>query len=422
MNILILLKSFNYPPRNGGDQAVFNAINRLKDDVHFHLIGTDGSVKGIESMMAFQADNPSIPTRVYDLGKKDKYQRIKKKFNRISNYINNRNGNKTIVDMQLLDVYDAQLDYYYNFYKYLNEYISKNNIDIIQSEFHFTLGFLKGITAPVRKVFIQHEIQFIVEYQRLMQRQHTEEDVYFYKLQRQQEINAMNACDAIITLSPDDKNKLIDNGVHAPIFASFAQITLHDIKIKYPVKINNRLVFIGPESHMPNKQGMKWFLDDVFPLVRNKIPDIKVDVIGRWSEDTIKEWKAKNQAVDFLGFVEDLPQAISNSILIVPLFQGSGIRMKILEACNIGIPFVATSIGAEGLDFTSNENCFIADEADIFAKDVVTLINNNQLANEFINKCVCHIRNKYSNERFVESRMKCYLKVLDKNGTASTMD
>ena len=116
MNILILLKSFNYPPRNGGDQAVFNAINRLKDDVHFHLIGTDGSVKGIESMMAFQADNPSIPTRVYDLGKKDKYQRIKKKFNRISNYINNRNGNKTIVDMQLLDVYDAQLDYYYNFY------------------------------------------------------------------------------------------------------------------------------------------------------------------------------------------------------------------------------------------------------------------------------------------------------------------
>ena len=161
MNILILLKSCNYPPRNGGDQAVSNAINRLKDDVHFHLIGTDGSVKGIESMMAFQADNPSIPTRVYDLGKKDKYQRIKKKFNRISNYINNRNGNKTIVDMQLLDVYDAQLDYYYNFYKYLNEYISKNNIDIIQSEFHFTLGFLKGITAPVRKVFVQHEIQFI---------------------------------------------------------------------------------------------------------------------------------------------------------------------------------------------------------------------------------------------------------------------
>ena len=422
MNILILLKSFNYPPRNGGDQAVFNAINRLKNDVHFHLIGTDGAVEGIESIAAFQSDYPSIPSHVYDLGKKDKYQKIKKKCNRISNYINNRNGNKVKVDMQLLDAYDAQLDYYYDFYKYLNEYISKNNIDIIQSEFHFTLGFLKGITAPVKRVFVQHEIQFVVEYQRLMQRQHTKEDVYFYRLQRQQEINAMNACDAIITLSPDDKNKLIDNGVHAPIFASFAQISLHDIKITFPVKITKRLVFIGPESHMPNKQGMRWFLDEVLPLVRKEIPEIKVDVIGRWSEDTVKEWKEKYQTIEFLGFVDDLSHAISNRILIVPLFQGSGIRMKILEACNIGIPFVATSIGAEGLGFTDRENCFIADEADVFAKDVVTLINNNHLANDFINKSVCHIRNKFSDERFVESRMKCYLKLLEKNEKTCTMD
>lgn len=393
MNILILLKSFNYPPRNGGDQAVFNAIDRLKDNVHFHLIGTDGSVEGIESMKAFQSDYPSIPAHVYDLGKEDKYQRIKKKCNRISNFINNRNGNKVKVDMQFLNVFDAQLDYYYDFYKYVNEYISKNNIDIIQAEFHFTLGFLKGIVVSVRKVFVHHEIQFVVEHQRLMQRQHTKEDVYFYKQQRQQEINALNACDAIITLSQDDKMKLIANGVHAPVFASFAQITLHDIKINIPVSINKRLVFIGPESHMPNKQGMKWFLDEVFPLVRNEIPDLKVDVIGRWSEDTIIRWKEKYQAVDFLGFVDNLPQTISNSILIVPLFQGSGIRMKILEACNIGIPFVSTSIGAEGLGFTSGENCFIADEADTFAKDVVTLINNNHLANDFINKSVCHIRN-----------------------------
>lgn len=422
MNILILLKSFNYPPRNGGDQAVFNAIDRLKDNVHFHLIGTDGSVEGIESMKAFQSDYPSIPAHVYDLGKEDKYQRIKKKCNRISNFINNRNGNKVKVDMQFLNVFDAQLDYYYDFYKYVNEYISKNNIDIIQAEFHFTLGFLKGIVVSVRKVFVHHEIQFVVEHQRLMQRQHTKEDVYFYKQQRQQEINALNACDAIITLSQDDKMKLIANGVHAPVFASFAQITLHDIKINIPVSINKRLVFIGPESHMPNKQGMKWFLDEVFPLVRNEIPDLKVDVIGRWSEDTIIRWKEKYQAVDFLGFVDNLPQTISNSILIVPLFQGSGIRMKILEACNIGIPFVSTSIGAEGLGFTSGENCFIADEADTFAKDVVTLINNNHLANDFINKSVCHIRNKFSDEQFVESRMKCYLKLLEKNGKACTMD
>lgn len=409
MKILILLKSFNYPPRNGGDQAVFNAINRLKENLQFHLISTDGSDNGHKSLEAFHQVYPSIPAHIYDLGSKDKYQRIKRKCNRISNYINNRNGNEQKVKMQLLNVYDAQLDYYYNFYKYLNGYIQDNKIDILQAEFHFTLGFLKGIVAPVKKVFVQHEIQFVVEKQRLMQRRYTDEELYFYRQQRQQEVNAMNACDAIITLSSEDKETLIDNGVHTPIFASFAQITLHNIEIKYPIRIKKRLVFIGPESHMPNKQGLKWFLDEVFPIVRKSIPETTLNIIGRWSDDTATNWRNTYKGVvEFLGFVEDLPKAVSNSILIVPLFQGSGIRMKILEACNIGIPFVATSIGAEGLGFTSGKNCFIADDARAFADKVSHLLEDNDLANNFVRRSVDHIRCNFSNERFIESRMDCY--------------
>lgn len=412
MNVLILLKSFNYPPRNGGDQAVFNAINRLMGEVQFHLISTDGSDNGKKSIAAFQHDHPLIPSYIYNLGKKDKYQRIKSKIERISNYINNRNGNKKIVDMRLLDSYDAQLDYYFGFYRYLNEYIVRNKIDVMQSEFHFTLGFLKGISVPVKKVFVQHEIQFVVEYQRLIQHAHTKEDVYFYQQQRQQEINAMNACDAIITLSKDDKDRLIQNGVHAPVFASFAQITLHDVKINYPLGIKKRLVFIGPESHMPNKQGLKWFLEEVFPIVRKKIPDVTLEIIGRWSNPTIDEWKSLFQGINFLGYVEELPSAIAQSVLIVPLFQGSGIRMKILEACNVGIPFVSTTIGAEGLGFTDGENCFITNDANNFADDIVQLITDVNLADQFVERSVSYIRNNFSDEKFVESRMKCYKNII----------
>lgn len=420
MKILILLKSFNYPPRNGGDQAVFNAIDRLSGTVQFHLIGTDGSDCGRRSMASFCEEHPRIPGHIFDLSKKDSYQRLKYKCNRVSNFLNNRSGNKAMVDMRLVGMYDARLDYYFGFYKYLNEYIVKNKIDIVQAEFHFTLGYLKGISVPVKKVFVQHEIQFVVERQRLMQRRHTDDEVYFYQQQRQQEINAMNACDAIITLSQDDKDKLIANGVHAPIYASFAQITLHDVDVTYPIEIKRRLVFIGPESHIPNKQGLAWFLDEVFPVIKKRIPDVTLSIIGRWSSLTMDEWKRRYSGVDFLGYVDNLPAAISGSVLIVPLFQGSGIRMKILEACNAGIPFVSTSIGAEGLGFVTGKNCFIDDTAEGFANDVHALLSNRKLANEFVMNSIGHIRSCFSDNVFSETRMRCYKETIGVYGSETT--
>lgn len=408
MRILILLKSFNYPPRNGGDQAVFNAINRLAPFVQFHLIGLDGSDTGKKSVAAFQAAYPQIPSCIYDLNTHDTYQRVADKCQRISNFVNNRNGNKASVDMLHLREYAPRLDYHYGLFKFLNQYILENQIDIVQGEFHFILGFLSGISAPVKKVFVAHELQYVVEHQRLLQREHSVDDVFYYEHLRRQELNAMNACDAIITLSKDDKEKLIRNGIHAPVFASFAQISLKEREIEYPVAIKERVVFIGPESHMPNKQGMQWFLEQVFPKIQQKHPHVKLDIIGRWSESTIHEWKTSYRNVDFLGYVDDLEATIANSILIVPLFQGSGIRMKILEACNAGIPFVATPIGAEGLGFEDEQNCFIKDHPQDFAASVIRLMEDNQLANRYIENSMAHIRKHFSDDSFVESRLTCY--------------
>ena len=408
MKILILLKSFNYPPLNGGDQAVFNAIACMVAHVQYHLISTDASASGCNSADAFRNDFPQIPVHVYDLETADRYQKVTNCCQRLFNFINNRTGNRRIVQMRLLKGYDAQLDYYDRFYHFLNNYIRDNNIDIIQSEFSFTLGWLKGITGAVKRVFVQHEIQFIVNHQRLLQRIYTQDDVYYYEQERQQEINALNCCDAVITLSKDDCQKLIRNGVHTPVFASFAQIRLQEMEIKYPVQMKKQLVFIGPETHEPNRQGLQWFLDHVWPLILKEEPEVTIAIIGRWSAATVNSWQQQYQGTRFTGFVDNLVSSIAGSILIVPLFQGSGIRMKILEACNIGIPFVSTTIGAEGLGFTDGVDCFIRDEAHEFTIKTLQLLRDNTLANLFIERCVKHIRDEFSDERFVESRIRCY--------------
>lgn len=407
MRVLVLLKSFNYPPRNGGDQAVCSAIAKMASCTDYHLISTDGTQSGRETIESFKKDFPSIPATIYPINEKLLYQKIYDKALRISNFINNRNGNRLSVNLRRIH-YDARIDYNNEFYRFLNEYVVTNSIDVVQGEFQFTLGWLKGIVAPCKKVFVHHELQYVVNYQRLMQHNHTDDDLWFYKQQKQQEINALNACDAIITLSEDDANKLRSEGVHTPIFPSFAQIKLHNVEINYPVNIKKRLVFIGPETHEPNRQGMQWFLEKVWSRVLSHEPSTELAVIGKWTDFTKESWCSRYKNVQFLGFVDDLVSAIKESILIVPLFQGSGIRMKILEACNIGIPFVATTIGAEGLGFTDEVDSFIEDEPEEFANKVLRLIQETDLANEFIEKSVTHIRTNFSNERFVSTRTKCY--------------
>lgn len=410
MKILILLKSFNYPPKNGGDQAVFNAIAKLNLSVNFHLLSTDGSVSGLTSLNNFRKDYPNIPSGVYDLNKKDNYQKIYNICKRISNYINKRNGNAHIVDTVPSTCYDAQTDYYYNFYFFLNSYIRQYSIDIIQSEFSLTLGWLQGITGNVKKVFIQHEIQYVVNYQRLIDSKKEIDDklLFKYNIEKQQEINAMNACDAIITLSRDDKDKLINDGVHTPIYSSFAQVTLKKISIEYPIKLKKQLVFIGPETHEPNKHGLLWFLKEVFPLVLKEEKSIKLNIIGKWSEKTINEWKSKYSNINFLGYVENFENTIKDSILIVPIFHGSGIRMKILEACNAGIPFVSTTIGAEGLGFINGVNCFISDDKNIFAHNIIKLMQDKYLASNFVKSSLIHIKNNFNDNIFKQSRLDCY--------------
>lgn len=408
MKILLLLGTFNYPPLNGGDQALFNAINKLHSYVDFHLISVVESDMQEVNLDAFRSAYPDIQASTYVLDPRESYRRVSTFFHRLSNAINRRMGNEDTVNIQSTSVYEPQFPLLNDFYLYINKYIEDNKIDMVQSEFWFTLGRLTGVTSNVKRVFVQHEIQYVVNYQRLRQRNYKDSDLWQYEAMRRSEINAMNACDAIITLSQDDKRRLLNDGIHTPIFASFAQLQFDDLDLDGKCLKCRKLVFIGPESHIPNRHGMEWFLNNVWSLVVAKHEDIELDIIGKWSDKTIKDWSERYSNINFLGFVDDLKDSLKGSILIVPIFQGSGIRMKILEACNLGAPVVSSTIGAEGLGLTDGVNAFITDNAQIFADDILTLIESSDISTQFVVRANEHIVNNFSDKKFIESRMKCY--------------
>ncbi|MBV9225931.1 MAG: glycosyltransferase [Acidobacteriaceae bacterium] len=129
------------------------------------------------------------------------------------------------------------------------------------------------------------------------------------------------------------------------------------------------LVFIGSMDWMPNVDGMRWFLSDVFPLIRQERPDCRLAIVGRNPPQALLD-AAKDPQITVTGTVPDVrPFLWQSALSIVPLRVGGGTRLKIFEAMAAGTPVVSTTIGAEGLPVRHGETVQIADTAQQFAAE-----------------------------------------------------
>ena len=138
------------------------------------------------------------------------------------------------------------------------------------------------------------------------------------------------------------------------------------------------LVFVGSMDWMPNIDGMRWFLAQVFPLIRKEKPDCRLAIVGRNPSQALLE-AAKDPAITVTGTVPDVrPFLWQSALSVVPLRVGGGTRLKIFEAMAAGTPVVSTTIGAEGLPVRHGETIQIADTAEQFAADCLRLLAHSQ--------------------------------------------
>ncbi len=134
------------------------------------------------------------------------------------------------------------------------------------------------------------------------------------------------------------------------------------------------LVFVGSMDWMPNVDGMRWFLSDVFPLILKEKPDCRLAIVGRNPPQTLLD-AAKDHHVTVTGTVPDVrPFLWQSALSIVPLRIGGGTRLKIFEAMAAGTPVVSTTIGAEGLPVHHGETIRIGDTARQFAAECLQLL------------------------------------------------
>lgn len=120
------------------------------------------------------------------------------------------------------------------------------------------------------------------------------------------------------------------------------------------------LFTLGAMNWIPNQEGVRWFLEKVWPDVHKQFPFVKYFLAGRAMPDWMLNLDMPNVIVE--GEIEDAAGFYdAHSVMVVPLFSGSGIRIKIIEGMAAGKTIISTSVGAEGIDYTAQNNILIAD-------------------------------------------------------------
>ena len=137
------------------------------------------------------------------------------------------------------------------------------------------------------------------------------------------------------------------------------------------------LSFIGSLDWMPNLEGLEWFIQKVMPKVRKRFPNIKLHIAGRNMPKHLLKHKGENIVVH--GEVESSTDFLNqHSVMIVPLFSGSGMRAKIIEAMSLGKITLTTSLGLEGIDATEDEEVLVANTEEAFMNQIEFCIKNKE--------------------------------------------
>jgi len=137
------------------------------------------------------------------------------------------------------------------------------------------------------------------------------------------------------------------------------------------------LLFLGGMHWPPNAEGVRWFVSEIWPRVREQIPAARLQIIGKSPPPEL----SLAPGVIAPGYVDDVtPYWCNSRAFIVPLRAGGGMRVKILDAWARGLPVISTTIGAEGIKCQDGEDILIADTPGDFANAVVRVLSEEALA------------------------------------------
>lgn len=175
------------------------------------------------------------------------------------------------------------------------------------------------------------------------------------------------------------------------------------------IRISNKkqLVFIGKMSYPPNNSAVLWFIENVWSEVIERVPNARFYVVGKEPSDELVELANRYDSVTVTGLVDDVePYYKEVSAVVVPVENGGGVKVKLLEALGHGCLVIATANGVKGTDFVPNEHLLIANSAEKYVEYCVEALNNPEEFISIRSSVLKKMKREYSWETIVKKYEK----------------
>lgn len=216
--------------------------------------------------------------------------------------------------------------------------------------------------------------------------------LHWISITKEQEIEAISKFDAVIAIQHEE----------ADIFRSIVNVPVltvaHAVKVN-PVSqcsINRSAVGFVASDSQANCDGIRWFIDNVLPLVLYELPDICLYIAGGVCQKLIN---LPNDHIKIWGYIDSLADFYSSvDIIINPVFSGGGLKIKNVEALAFGVPLITTTLGAQGLIFDESPPFAIANSSHEFFKETLSFLSNIEVRADFLNRGLVFIDKYFSPE------------------------
>ena len=298
----------------------------------------------------------------------------------------------------------------------LIDILTTETFDIIQFESLYLTSYINLIKqySSARLVLRAHNIEHLI-WQRLAQETTLPVNKlylkYLAKSLKSYELTVMNELDGIATITHNDEERFRNLGCKIMVGTIPFGISYPAVIEPDDIPQQKTLFHIGSMNWLPNQEGIRWFLKECWPQIHVKFPDVRLVLAGR----EMPKWMLNTSVsgVEIKGEVPDSSQFMcENGIMVVPLFSGSGVRVKIIEAMALGKTVITTSLGAEGIKCEHRKNILIADTPDEFLEAVITCFTDPELAQQIGENARIYIQENHLMEKVSMITKKYYQQLI----------
>ena len=384
MNFVVLSPEIPVPANTGGRICVYERLRYLSESNNVYFFSVTDTIVGDSVKMALGA-----------MCKEVHFYNRSSFIHRISSMLNLWKGPYACVSRT-----------FYKMKKDIERCCHVNSIDYIIVEFPQMLGNISANLFTANNVILElHNIEYVTL-------KNLAESVsgYFKKTIYRIESNRLKKWeDSFYTqpislftfVSSEDKSFFESvyphkNTYHSPIGANYSPIQ-SDISKGY------NIMFFGKMAYPANAEAAKWFAEEVFPRVQENIADACFYIVGKDPQDYLYELPQNNDHVILTGTVENVkPYYEKTSVVVVPLFHGGGVKVKVLEAMGVGKLVVSTTKGIEGTAFESGVNLLCADNAKDMAQILIDILKHPQRYEKIRLQALDTIKKQYTWKAIVD--------------------